>query len=118
MPKKNIAPSKSVKSEAKTPAAKASENKRKLKTVGETVVFWCNDGQIFRDIKDLMDGFDSMSDATFAYHMNDIKNDFSCWVLDIIGDESLAQDLKTVKNREQAKKKVQKRYMELTQQEG
>ena len=92
--------------------------KKNLEKVSETVVFWCNDGQVFRDMQELMDGLEKMSDATFAYHLNNTKNDFSCWVMDIIGDEKLAQDLKTVINREQAKSKVKQRYIELTQLEG
>ena len=117
MPKKKQAEPKPAKLEAPKPGINKAE-KKNLEKVSETVVFWCNDGQVFRDMQELMDGLDKMSDATFAYHLNDIKNDFSCWVMDIIGDEKLAQDLKTVKNREQAKNKVKQRYIELTQLEG
>jgi hypothetical protein len=116
MVKKNPSASKATKPDTKTVKVKnINENRKKLEKVSETVVFWCNDGQIFRDMKELMDGFDIMSDATFAYHVNELKNDFSCWVLDIIGDQKLAQELKKVGNREQAKKKVQQRYTELAQ---
>jgi hypothetical protein len=118
MVKKNPSASKVTKPDTKAVTVKnTTENKKKLEKVSETVVFWCNDGQIFKDMKELMDGFDTMSDMTFAYHVNELKNDFSCWVLDIIGDQKLAQELKAVRNREQAKKKVQQRYLELTQSE-
>jgi hypothetical protein len=117
MPKKKQAEPKPAKPEAPKPGINKAE-KKKLEKVSETVVFWCNDGQVFRDMQELMDGLDKMSDATFSYHLNNIKNDFSCWVMDIIGDDKLAQDLKTVKNREQAKNKVKQRYIELTQLEG
>jgi hypothetical protein len=116
--KKNQAAAKPAKPVSKAAPVKKADNKKKLEKVSEAVVFWCNDGQIFRDLNDLMNGFDIMSEATFEYHLNDNKNDFSCWIMDIIGDQALAQDLKSVKTREQAKKKVQKRYIELTQQEG
>jgi hypothetical protein len=116
--KKNQAAAKPIKPAVKASPVKKAENKKKLEKVPETVIFWCNDGQIFRDLNDLMNGFDNMSEVTFAYHLNDIKNDFSCWVMDIIGDQTLAQDLKSVKTKDQAKKRVQKRYMELTQEEG
>jgi hypothetical protein len=118
MPKSNRAVSKATKPESKVITPKKADEKKKLEKVSEAVVFWCNDGQIFRDIEELMAGFDTMSDETFAYHLNDIKNDFSCWVLDIIGDQKLAQELKTIKTKDQAKKKVQQRYIELTQLEG
>jgi hypothetical protein len=116
--KKNQAESKTAKTGKKAAPVKKTENKKKLEKVSEAVVFWCNDGQIFRDLNDLINGFDIMSDETFFYHQNDAKNDFSCWVMDIIGDQALAQDLKSAKTKEQARNKAQKRYIELTQQEG
>lgn len=118
MPRINKAGSKIPKPELKAAKVKKSANKKMLEKVSETVVFWCNDGQVFNDIKELMDGFERMSDQTFTYHLNDIKNDFSCWVLDIIGDQKLAQDLKTVKNRKEAGDTVKQRYIELTKLEG
>jgi hypothetical protein len=122
MPNKSKTTTKSVKTESKTqPVEKTetkAENKKKLEKVPEAVVFWCHDGQVFRDVQGLLDGFDVMTDEIFDYHVNNDKNDFSCWVQDVIGDYKLAQDLKSVKNKAQAKKKVQQRYIELTQLEG
>jgi hypothetical protein len=73
-----------------------------LAKVSDDKVFWCCDGSILRDIKELQDALARMSDQTFAYHCNDIKKDFSNWVRDVLGDEKLATDLETVLNREQA----------------
>lgn len=118
MRKISKAGSKTPKPESKASKTKKTASKKMLEKVSETVVFWCNDGQVFNDMEELMDGFERMSDQTFAYHLNDVKNDFSCWVLDIIGDQKLAQDLKTVKNRKDAVDTVKQRYIELTQLEG
>ena len=92
---------------------------RKIMTkVPEEKVFWCNDGQIFGDLKDLAEGLDRMSDETFVYHCNENKNDFSIWVLEVIGDEDLAKNLNTMENRQQAHKQVRQRYYDLTLLEG
>ena len=53
-------------------------------------VFWCEDGRVLRNLKDLADALATMSDETFAHHANTEKNDFSRWVRDIIKDEWLA----------------------------
>jgi hypothetical protein len=84
----------------------------------ETKVFWCNDGQIFRDLDELAEGLNRMSDETFTYHCNDSKNDFSIWVLEVIGDDELAGNLRASRNRQQAHKRVKQRYSDLTRLEG
>ncbi|MDP2919162.1 MAG: hypothetical protein Q8O43_02950 [Dehalococcoidia bacterium] len=68
----------------------------------EENVFWCSDGKIFRDIKDLAEGLAAMSDETYAYHANTEKNDFSKWVRYILNDEKLARDLEKARDRIQA----------------
>jgi hypothetical protein len=98
---------------------KGNDNASKiLAKVPEEKVFWCNDGQIFRDLEALAEGLDRMSDETFSYHCNEAKNDFSIWVLEVIGDGDLAKNLKTSNNRQQAHKQVKLRYYDLTQLEG
>ena len=110
--------------------AKGSANQKKIEVkkndkakiilakVPEAKVFWCNDGQIFGDLEDLAEGLDHMSDETFIYHCNDNKHDFSVWVLEVVGDEDLAKNLKTSKSRQQAHKQVKQRYSDLTHLEG
>jgi hypothetical protein len=118
MLKMNKPAAKPAKNEVKISDEKKAENKKYLERVTENVVFWCHDGQVFRDMLDLLNGMDNMSDETFAYHLNDVKNDFSCWIIEIIGDEQLGQDLKKVKTRGEAKDKIKMRYSDLTQLEG
>ena len=73
-----------------------------LATVAEEYVFWCHDGRVIRNMKELEEALASMSDETFAFHSNTEKKDFSNWVRDIIGDENLANDLETALDRNQA----------------
>jgi hypothetical protein len=103
--------------EKKPVIAKAKE-KKYLEKVPEAMVFWCHDGQVFHDIDDLMVGFDMMTDETFLYHSNEDKNDFSCWIVDVIGDGELGKEIKKAKTRKQAKEVTKMRYSDLTKQEG
>ena len=106
------------KAETKTAENKPAEvkkngSKKYLEKVPETLVFWCRDGQVFNALDQLMQGFDMMSDETFMYHANPDKNDFSCWIMDVIGDGELAKDIKKAKNKTEAKKITQQRHDEL-----
>ncbi len=80
-----------------------------LARVPEEYVFRCQDGRIFRDMRELAEALATMTDETFAYHSNAEKKDFSNWVIDIMGDKKLAQDLGKNANRAQAAKLVANR---------
>jgi hypothetical protein len=82
---------------------------RLLANVPEEYVFWCCDGQVLKNMKELGEALTSMADETFAYHSNEEKKDFSNWVRDIIRDEKLARDLQKSLNRTQAAKRVAER---------
>jgi hypothetical protein len=78
------------------------EAEKFLARVPEEHVFWCQDGRILKDMKDLAEALTTMSDETFAYHSNTEKKDFSNWVRDVIGDVKLADDLQNPLDRNQA----------------
>ncbi len=90
------------------------ESQKFLADVPAEYVFWCCDGRMFRNMKELGDAFDTMTDETFAYHANTDKNDFSNWVRDIIKDEKLAIDLMIATNKAQAAKTLASRLSFLT----
>jgi hypothetical protein len=104
--------------EKKPVEVKKNGAKKILTKVPEAMVFWCHDGQIFNDLDELIAGFDLMTDETFIYHANENKNDFSCWIIDVIGDQILADDIKKARNKTEAKKITQQRYYDLTRLEG
>jgi hypothetical protein len=93
---------------------KKQEAKRLLADVPEEYVFWCCDGQILRNLKELGDALNTMTDETYVFHVNPEKNDFANWVRDIIKDEMLAKDLQKETNRVQAVKLVASRRAILT----
>ena len=85
-----------------------------LAEMPEEYVFWCHDGRTFRSLKDLAEGLGTMSDDTFAYHVNSEKNDFRKWVKELIKDDKLASDLAKAINRTQAAGYVTARLTILT----
>jgi len=89
-----------------------------LGKVPEDKAFWCHDGAVLRDMRELKEALAAMSDQTYAYHSNAIKNDFSHWVRDIIGDDKLANDMESAASREEAVKIVEKRYSLLSKAAG
>src|SRR4030065_2855930 len=79
-----------------------------LKPVSEEFVFWCNDGRVLHDMRELVDALTQMSDDTYLYHSNMEKKDFANWVRDIIKDEMLAKELeKRLSRTEEAKSVAQ-----------
>ncbi len=68
--------------------------------------FWLYDGQVLRNLEELSQALEKMSDEVFKYHANKEKNDFANWVENIFGDRKLASDLKKVKTAKTAAKKV------------
>jgi len=85
-----------------------------LGDVPDEHVFRCHDGSIFRNMRELGDGLEAISDETFVFHANADKNDFSNWVRDIIKDEKLARDLSKASDRLQAAKSVAARVSSLS----
>jgi len=90
------------------------EAQRFLADVPQEYVFWCHDGQILRNMKELGDALSAMTDETYGYHWNAEKKDFSNWVRDTIGDVKLAKDLEEATNRLQAAEYVAARVTFLT----
>ena len=81
----------------------------RLSNVAENNYFWCQDGKELKSLRDLELALGSMGEATYAYHSNQTKNDFSKWVRDVIGDQKLAADLGKSANPAQAAKSVARR---------
>lgn len=80
-----------------------------LANVPEEYVFWCCDGRLYRNMQELGDAFNTMTDETFAFHTNTEKSDFSNWVRDIIKDDKLARDLQKSVSRLQVAERVAER---------
>jgi hypothetical protein len=87
-----------------------SQAQKYLTQVPAENAFWCNNGTVLNNLKELKEALAGMSDQTFAYHSNAIKKDFSNWIKYVIGDEQLAEDLENATNRQKAAQIVTDRY--------
>ena len=74
----------------------------KKKILGEAPIehhFVVADGRKLKNILELADALETMSEEIFRHHANDFKNDFSAWVKDVFYDHSLAEDISGAKNK-------------------
>jgi hypothetical protein len=85
------------------------EANRRLGDVPDEKRFWCQDGKVVKNLKELEEALGGMGDETFHYHAGEGRNDFSNWVRDVVGDNKLANDLSRAKSRIQAGKAVAQR---------
>ena len=57
------------------------------------------DGKKLKNIIELADALETMSEEIFRHHVNEYKNDFSSWIKDVFYDHSLAEDMSRAKNK-------------------
>jgi hypothetical protein len=82
------------------------EAMRRLGDVPDDKRFWCHDGKIIKNLRELRKSLNDISDETFLYHSGGGRNDFSKWVRDVVGDTQLAEDLNKARSRVQASRAV------------
>ena len=89
------------------------EAKNYLRDVYSEQCFWVNNGPVLKNLEELSNALEGISDETYRHHANSERNDFSKWVGEVIGDKKLANELLTSKNRESASKKIKNRVSSL-----
>ena len=83
----------------KKPAKKTTTKKSKLRNAKPRHHFVLRDGRHIRNLLDLADAMDEMTDEIFFHHVNDFKNDFAAWVSEVFEDHDLSERLSKVKTR-------------------
>ncbi len=71
--------------------------------------FFCRDGCVSKNLGELSVCLTHMSQNDFDHHVNDIKNDFSNWIRDVLGDKTLADDLSGITKPTEAAKMISER---------
>ena len=94
------------------------EARRFLSDCAPEQCFWVNNGPILKNIEELASTLPDISDDIFQHHVNSEKNDFSNWIKYVIGDEKLANDVLSSKNKDSALKKVRNRLNALKKKVG
>lgn len=67
---------------------------------GNKQFYLTNNKGILKNLQDMENAFLDIDDATFNYHVTKDRNDFATWVKDIIGDQHLAKQLSSTKQKE------------------
>lgn len=88
---------------------KKEEAMRYLGDVSPEKYFWMNNGTVLKNLYELQDGLESISEETYGHHVSKEKNDFAKWVGEVVGDGKLAKELVTARNRESAFNKARNR---------
>jgi hypothetical protein len=70
-----------------------------LKDVKDDVCFCVIDGSTVKNIIELVDTLDRMSDDSYYYHVTNDKNDFSNWIREVFKEETLANEIAKIHNR-------------------
>ena len=91
--KKKLATKAKNSAAVKTKRKPVRDAKKFLSDVPQEYVFWCCDGRILKNLKELGDALSVMGNEIFSYHANEHKNDFSAWVREVIGDKTLSKKL-------------------------
>ncbi|MFP3897826.1 MAG: hypothetical protein ACLFVD_00715 [Dehalococcoidia bacterium] len=85
------------------------EASRRLADVPDDKRFWCRDGRLIKNLRELGSALNEMSAESFDHHSGQGRSDFANWVREVIGDEKLAKDLARAKSPGQAGKAVAER---------
>ena len=71
-----------------------------LYSAGPDKYFVMDNGQVVRDLKELLETLKDMDDAIFSKHLNKEKNDFSSWVRHVYRNDFLADKMMTCHTKE------------------
>jgi len=89
-----------------------------LSDVPSEQCFWVNNGPILKNMDELASTLPELNDEIFRYHVNNEKNDFSSWIKNSIGDQKLANELLSSKNKDSFLKKIKNRLNSLKKKAG
>lgn len=74
--------------------------------------FWLSDGRVIKNLDELIEALKTMNEATFSYHVNKEKNDFSSWIREILKDKELADRIRNARKKEIVLEIIKKRKEE------
>ncbi len=74
--------------------------KRGKASIKPDLYFVLADGKPIKNLLELVDALDDISDDTFMSHVNECKNDFSAWISNVFGEHELAKLVGKLKTRQ------------------
>jgi len=91
---------KSIKKTANTNSATSIKSKQKIENAPVEQYFILANGQPVKNVKELADVLEHVSEDIFNHHVTNEKNDFANWTKDVFKEIQLAQELAGVKNKD------------------
>ncbi|OYT43745.1 MAG: alpha-amylase [Candidatus Aenigmarchaeota archaeon ex4484_56] len=85
-----------------------------LNDVEEGKEFYCANGRIIRNLRELAEEIKKLDFETFVHHVNEEKNDLANWIRDVVGDIALASRVNRAKKPETIYKAIRSRIAELS----
>jgi len=82
-----------MKTKRRVKKKKTATKKHMVKNAKNSEYFFVKDGKAIKNIIELSNGLDKMTDDIFKHHVNEMKNDFANWIKDIFKEEKLAKEL-------------------------
>jgi hypothetical protein len=70
-----------------------------LNNVHKDFYFSLIDGSSIKNLLELVNALDKMSDDVFYYHVTPEKNDFANWIRDVFKEKNLAEEITKVNSR-------------------
>ena len=89
--KKSVA--KKTKKTKKTKTTKKKSPKLKIKNAKPEHYFLLLDGRPLRNLLELVEAMDEMTDEIFYHHVNEFRNDFATWTKEVFKEIELAEKL-------------------------
>jgi len=89
-----------MKTKKRVKKKKTATKKQIIKNAKNSEYFFVKDGKAIKNVIELSNELDKMTDDIFMYHVNDIKNDFANWIKDIFKEEKLAKELFKTTNKD------------------
>jgi hypothetical protein len=77
------------------------------------LAFWFSNGVIVRSLRELAKALETLDNDVFHYHVNNDKNDIYNWVVDVFGDDVLAEKIRDETNRRELARKIRAHIKEL-----
>ena len=102
---------KAVKVSRPTTHVKVTIKKKVFGEAPEEHTFMLNDGRKLKNVYELIDELETMSEDVFKNHVNDSKNDFANWLKDVFDEKSLAEELQQMNSRIETQRAIMKSIM-------
>ena len=82
-----------MKTKKRVKKKKTATKKQIIKNAKNSEYFFVKDGKAIKNVIELSNELDKMTDDIFKHHVNEMKNDFANWIKDIFKEEKLAKEL-------------------------